>query len=103
MSDGIDYWITGKRLDSGKTRIIALERRHNSEALFAASGIVSKDVVVNDILNKRIVYYTARKINGKWQQGSRVRVIPGKNPGEYYLRSDANNIAWDNLDELPDV
>lgn len=95
-----DYFVTCRNETDGS---ITSVRRHvvNSDGTFQTQGAeVKRSAVVSDIEGNGAVYETIYKRNGKWQRGAQIKVIVVN--GTKYLRTDANNTAADNLDEIPE-
>ena len=94
-----EYWVTHKRMDEEKTRIIKVK------AMLMTNGLLhpeeySRECVVERIENGN-KWYTCKHKEGKtWIKGAEIHVIEiGK---EKFIRMDRNNIKSDNLGELPD-
>ena len=63
------------------------------------SGPKSRRTVVNDIESGKLVKTAVKQNDGKYYEGQQVNVINVN--GSKYLRTDRNNIARDNLENLP--
>lgn len=96
-----DYYVTCRNETDG--RITSVRRSVvNSDGTFQPPGTpISRSDVVADIEDNGAVYFTAyQNSDGDWFEGSRIRIIIVN--GTKYLRTDANNTAADNLDEIPE-
>jgi hypothetical protein len=94
------YGITEVCYDSTPERINSVKvHQVLSDGSLGTSQVWKKQDVVNAINVRREVFYTYPPSNGKPRQGARVEVVPLN--GQYYIRTDRNSIARDNLGELP--
>jgi hypothetical protein len=94
---GADYWVTGVR-KSSTGAITHVCVRQDQGATMAAPIAMTRDDAIAWIVNRKS-FVTAFERDGKWQRGEDVRAVPMH--GRYFLRTDGNNIAADNLDSLP--
>ena len=59
----------------------------------------TREQVVQLVRNGASTYTTIKKADGKWQRGAVVEAYAVDN--EWFIRTDANNTAADNLENLP--
>lgn len=106
-----DYAITAIRRDADEKRIIYLEVRLTAEIKLNPPEKKgwTREEVVDAIENTGKEFVTARRADENdrsrdaykraWIKGQRVGIIPVGN--EKFLKTDANDVAEDNLGELP--
>jgi len=101
MAKWADYCISAKRF-APRTRHIAFLRVHpDSTDRMGAAETWPREAVIDAIENRHQTFVTiTRDTTGSWKLGAPVRVVNIE--GVKYLRTDANRVREDNLDELPD-
>jgi hypothetical protein len=94
-----DYVITKVRFNSAKTHIDKVKRRkYEGDKLGDASKISRTSVV--SALDAGTTFCTATKDSkGDWQKGAMVKIVTIE--GTKYIKTKADGIKKDNLDNLP--
>jgi hypothetical protein len=93
-----DYVITAVGYDMWNQHIERLAVREDKIEYISDATIWMGSSVVSAI-NNGSTFVTAVMQDGKWFKGEDVRVV--YSGGKYYLRTDNNGIAQDNLGDLP--
>jgi hypothetical protein len=99
MAKWADYGITAVRYNSQETHIDQVKARKSNGETFGQELIYTRQSVI-DALKQGYTFVTVNNgTNGKLTRGEDVRIV--KINGVEYIRTDANNIAKDNLGNLP--
>ena len=101
MAKWADYVITRVRYNSGGTHIDQVEAANDGDDGIGSKRIESRATVLANI-KARKTYFTAppsKTAAGMVTKGASVGMVLVS--GTEYLRSDANKVARDNLDNLP--
>lgn len=94
-----DYLITGVRYSADRSHITDLEIRPAGGATIGAPEERTRAAVVR-MLESGSTFATAR-MHGRWVRGADVSVVTiGR---DKYLRTNRNQVAADNLGELPEL
>ncbi len=94
-----DYAITAVRFNAAKTHIDEVKRRKDNGDKLGDATEASRASVVTSI-KSGTTYCTATKdSDGKWQKGATVKVV--EIDGVKFIKTKADAIKKDNLDELP--
>ena len=95
----MEYWVSHKRMNQEETRIeriMAMMVTVNGLSLPLAYD--RKDVIQG--IQKGDNWYTCLQKDESWSITAEIHVV--EVDGEYFIRTDGNNIKSDNLGELPE-
>lgn len=94
-----DYAITAVRYNTDETRIVKVERREVHSDHLSSASEKSREQIVSSI-EAGNDYTTARKNDqDKWELGEEIHPVDVN--GETFIRTDQNETAEDNLENLP--
>jgi len=94
-----DYLITKVRFNSAKTHIDEVEVRADNGDTAGSPTKIKRSTVISK-LESNYTYCTATKgSDGKFQKGAAVKIY--KYDGEKFIKTKADGIKKDNLDNLP--
>ncbi len=100
MDKWADYLVSGVRTGPDQKRIDSIECHSDFGCVVCENLILSRtDLIVN--MKKGRTYATVfRTAIGKWRKGQEVHLVNVE--GEDFLRTDSNNVASDNFDNVPE-
>jgi hypothetical protein len=100
MDKWADYLVSGVRTSPDPKYIDSVECHSDFGCVVCENMTLSRmDLIVN--IKKGTTYATVfRTAIGKWRKGQQIRLI--NIDGQEFLRSDNNNEASDNLDDVPE-
>ena len=100
MDKWADYLVSGVRTGPDQKRIDSIECHSDFGCVVCENLILSRiDLIVN--MKKGCTYATVfRTAIGKWRRGQEVHLVNVN--GEDFLRTDSNNVASDNFDDVPE-
>lgn len=97
-----DYAVTAVQYDEDGSQIVKVKRYDVGEDQLSNGTEKWRSEVVADINVDGYSYTTAFKNDdGRWELGEEIHVVDVH--GTNYLRTDRNDIAQDNLGELPEL
>lgn len=99
MAQWADYAITAVSYDGDYSRITAVKRRPDRGDRLGPATTVRRHTVVTALENGT-TYCTATKTTSGWRKGDDVGTVTVG--GETFIRTDGNQVAEDNLGELPE-
>lgn len=101
MSKWANYAIVAVRYKESERQkhIEQVKIREDTGDLLTNERIVSREDIVRKIL-KNVSFVTAYKKGGKWKLGDEVNIV--RINDIYFIRTEGNRIAEDNLGELPE-
>jgi hypothetical protein len=95
-----DYGISHVRCDSEKTHIVKVMVHEDNGETITRVGEWTRNQVVSAIEGGKTFVTILKGSNNNWNKGQPVRII--KVNGVKYIRTDENNKAADNLENLPE-
>lgn len=96
-----DYAIIAVQYDDDGSEIVKVKRGEVGEEMLLNKVERPRSKVITDINLQQSDYTTALKNdNGDWAIGEEVHVVVAD--GDKYIRTDQNDVAEDNLGELPE-
>lgn len=99
MTKWADYCIVAVTYSPGRSAIAQVKARPHDGRSLGDACYFSRDEVVRAVL-RGTTFTTAVYRDGLWYQGADIHVVEVN--GHYYLRTDANRRAEDNLGNLPE-
>lgn len=95
-----NYYVTAK--STNERGVITHLKVHQNNNGFLGSAQIWERSQVIDSIDAGFIFYTIYKdrSSDKWNLGSQIHVVNGSYGR--YLRTDRNNIPFDNLDSLPE-
>lgn len=100
MAKNPTYWISAVRYDVNHNHITRLRVHPNNNNTVGSATAWDRNLVVSQIESGQTFVTIWVGSNNQWQRGSDVEVVVVN--GVKYLRTDRNNIAADNLENLPE-
>jgi len=100
MAKWADYLISGVRYNAKRTHIEMVKVHKDLGDTVGPAQETPRSTVVANIQNGSSYMTIFKGANGNWKKGQDVRIIKVGN--EEFIRTDANAIASDNLENLPE-
>jgi len=94
-----DYLITAKRFNSAKTHIDEVEVRADNGDTVGSPTKIKRSTVVSKLESDHTYCTATLGSDKKWQKGAEVKIY--KYDGEKFIKTKADGIKKDNLDNLP--
>jgi Protein of unknown function (DUF3892) len=102
MAKWADYCISAVKYNDSRTHIIAVQVRVHDGASISGATEWARGTVVSSIDDgKTFVTITMTSDGKNWNKGKDVHVVKVNNVK--YIRTDSNNKASDNLENLPEL
>lgn len=99
MAKWADYGISAVRYDSDDQYIEKVKVHKDNGETIGSEEIWTRKEVISKIDEKKTFVTILRTNEGKWNKGANVHIITVD--GSRYIRTDSNNRAKDNLENLP--
>ncbi len=98
MGKWADYLISEVQYDFKHMKIINVKRHLDTEDGIALPNIVSRNVLVDDLLTSKSYKTIFKNNDGKWMEGKNIQFI--KSTGS--ITTDPNSKSRDYLENLPE-
>ena len=100
MNKWADYGITKVKYNQARTHIDSVELRPDNGETLGSAAVWARSQVVTSIKSGKTFITILKGTDDKWKQGQDVHLVAVS--GVEYIRSDKNNRAADNLENLPE-
>lgn len=94
-----DYGISEVRYNTKGTHIDQVKVHKDNGNSIGVAEVWSREKVVSKLEDNNSFVTILRNSDGKWTEGRKVEIV--KVNGTKYIRTDKNNTAADNLENLP--
>lgn len=100
MIDRADYYIEKVRYNKGRTRIVWVSVRQESDAKLGGAYNMVRQKMVSLLHAGKLFMTIFRNPEGKYRKGRSISVIQVK--GSEYIRTDQETMGKDQLENLPE-